>query len=90
MKPLSLPRQLDPDTVAVAAVHPWAAPRQVGPELMTKEKPTISRETADQRFARTQKVATEETQNELAAIRKKTARLKALREQKETGKKGQR
>ena len=48
---------------------------------MTKEKPTISRETAEARFARTQKIATEETQNELAAIRKKTARLKALREQ---------
>ncbi len=50
---------------------------------MTNEKPTISRETAEERFARTQKVATEETQNELADIRKKTARLKALREQKE-------
>ena len=42
------------------------------------------RETAEARFERIQKTATEETEAELTAVRKKTARLKALRLQKES------
>jgi hypothetical protein len=48
---------------------------------MTKAKEP--RETAEERFERVRRTVAKETDDELAAVRKKTARLKALREEKE-------
>jgi outer membrane protein TolC len=48
---------------------------------MTKAKE--QRETAEERFERVRKVVAKEAEDDLAAVRKKTARLKALREEKE-------
>ena len=45
--------------------------------------PKEPRESADAVYRRIQKAATAQTDNELAAIRKKTARLKAMRLEKE-------
>ncbi len=42
-----------------------------------------TRQSAEARFAQSQKVATEATQTELTAVRSKTARLKALRQEQE-------
>jgi hypothetical protein len=48
---------------------------------MTKSREP--RESAEAAYRRIQKAATEHTKDELAAIRKKTARLKAIRLEKE-------
>ncbi len=44
---------------------------------------TTTRQSAEARFAQSQKVATEATQSELTAVLSKTARLKALRQEQE-------